>query len=160
MNEQGQVKPIRFRQPIAQVALSGVVCLPILFDLLSPRPDGYHRSTTEIVVLVVVLLTVLSAAAFSRTFGVILDPEVARVNGLRRQVVPWRRVQAVSTESMLGTRRVVLWTDDGGRIPLRAPTATIFGGRFDVKFHQIGQWWLAHRGADWKPVPPAQRYQR
>lgn len=104
--------------------------------------------------LLAMLLLVLPAFALNRWFGITLTPSHAVVNNLRRRKVSWSDVQAVTTENLLGAWRTVLWTSTE-RVPLRAPM-TFIGSlgaeRFERDFHAIGQWWLAHRGADWQPA--------
>ncbi|MFJ7969162.1 hypothetical protein [Streptomyces sp. NPDC096324] len=89
-------------------------------------------------------------------FGITLTPSAARVHDLRRRTVPWTSVQSVRIEHVAGGRVVVLYEADGRRTRLRAPvTGFLQRDRdFEEKFHVIGQWWLAHRGSDWVPVPP------
>ena len=96
------------------------------------------------------------ALVASRTFGVTLTQSAAVVHGLRRRIIPWAGVQAVQIESFLGSRTVVIYEAGGRRTRLRAPiTGFLNWDRgFEEKFHTIGRWWLAHRGADWAPVPP------
>ncbi|MFE2533310.1 hypothetical protein [Streptomyces sp. NPDC059371] len=102
-----------------------------------------------------VLWIVLVASVVS-PFGTTLTPSAARVRDLRRRTVPWASVQSVRVERVMGGRVVVLYEAGGHRTRLRAPmTAFLQGDRdFDEKFHVIGQWWPAHRGSDWVPVPP------
>jgi hypothetical protein len=82
----------------------------------------------------------------SRWFGVTLTPTEARVHNLRRRVIRWDDVRAVTTESLMGTRSVVLY-EDGRRTRLRAPSTDFLAWdrSFEEKYHVIGQWWLAHR---------------
>lgn len=101
------------------------------------------------------MLAVAFAAEFVafRWFGVTLTSTDAIVHNLRRRRVPWSAIQGVTQESVLGARRVLLWTSGSERIPLRAPTTFLgLGGkRFDEEFHAIGRWWLEHRGPGWAP---------
>jgi len=82
----------------------------------------------------------------NRWFGVTLTPTEARVHNLRRRVIRWDDVRAVTVESLLGTRTVVLY-EDGRRTRLRAPSTGFLAWdrSFEAKYHVIGQWWLAHR---------------
>ena len=57
-------------------------------------------------------------------------------------------------ESFLGGRRVVLWTIQNERIPLRAPALdfTSLGRRqFEADFRLIGNWWIEHADVDSAP---------
>lgn len=115
-----------------------------------PRPAFDARFHSLWIVLVLMLLV---ASSF---FGITLTPSAARVHGLRRRTVPWASVQSVRVEQVMGGRVVVLYEAGGRRTRLRAPfTGFLQRDRdFEEKFHVIGQWWLAHRGTDWVPVPP------
>lgn len=101
----------------------------------------------------VLLLTVISATF---PFGITLTPSAAVVRNLRRRTIPWVSVQSVRVERIMGGRFVALYEADGRRTRLRAPmTGFLQRDRdFERKFHTVGQWWLAHRGNDWVPVPP------
>lgn len=91
-----------------------------------------------------------------RTLGVDLTQESVNIRGLRRRRVPWQEVQAVVRHNQRATGRVSLILDSGERLALRAPTSSLGlgGARYERDFHLIGQWWLAHRGQDWRPVRP------
>ena len=72
----------------------------------------------------------------------------------RRRRVRWSQVHAITCESALLTRTVVLWVD-GRPIPIRTPTR--WGPsvrRFEERYHTVGRWWMAHRGPDWSPPQP------
>jgi hypothetical protein len=106
------------------------------------------------IAVMIISLVVIPEFLLLAWFGVNLTPTHAVVNSIRRDRVSWGRVQAVVEEPFLGGRRVVLWTDEGRRIPLRAPIVdftSVGARRFDRDFHTIGQWWLQHRGPDWQP---------
>ncbi|HEY8717767.1 hypothetical protein [Pengzhenrongella sp.] len=89
-----------------------------------------------------------------RTLGIDLTPELAVIRGFRRRDVPWRDVQAVFGRER---RDVQLILESGEAVTLPAPRNPM--GRhgeatYDRDYHRIGQWWLAHRGADWTPAAP------
>jgi hypothetical protein len=93
-----------------------------------------------------------------RTLGVDLTPGSAKVRGLRRREIPWPEVQAVLQRRRLGVWSVRLILENGEGVGLRAPTLAWegFGAvAYERDFHQISQWWLAHRGESWRPVGPA-----
>ncbi|WP_406307207.1 hypothetical protein OHA61_39455 [Streptomyces sp. NBC_00885] len=102
-----------------------------------------------------IAMPLLAMIVFPR-HGVTLTPSAAVVHNLRRRTIPWSDVQGVHTESSMGVRAVVIYEATGRRTRLRAPiTGVLCWDRgFEEKFHAIGRWWLAHRGADWAPVPP------
>jgi hypothetical protein len=100
-------------------------------------------------------LAFVAQGLWLRTVGVDLTPESAKVRGPRRRDVPWAEVQAVVQGRRLGVWSVRLILQDGEAVGLRAPTRTWegFGAvAYERDFHQIGQWWLAHRGESWRPV--------
>ncbi|MGW3913013.1 hypothetical protein ACWEBX_16040 [Streptomyces sp. NPDC005070] len=146
---------IRFRLGVRQ-RLTPVIpaVLILVLDTLNPAsraPFGVWFFVTWVVL--VLLLTVASATS---PFGITLTPSAALVRNLRRRTVPWASVQSVRVEQVMGGRVVVLYEAGGRRTRLRAPvTGFLQRDRdFEEKFHVIGQWWLAHRGSDWVPVPP------
>ena len=95
-----------------------------------------------IFVLILLLIVLLS-----RSFGVTLTPTEARVHSLRRRVIRWSDVRAVTTQNVLGTRFVVLH-EANRRTRLRAPVTglLVWDRSFEEKYHTIGRWWLDHRG--------------
>jgi hypothetical protein len=90
------------------------------------------------------------------TWGVDLTPESANVRGIRRRNIPWREVQAVLRNEQAGSTSVRLILENGKPATLRAPARLwgLGGAAYDRDFHQIGQWWLAHRGESWRPLRP------
>jgi hypothetical protein len=85
--------------------------------------------------------------------GITLTPDVAVVHRWRSRRVPWAEVQAVTLEQRLGGTVVTLWAVDRKRISLSAPGRG-FGWdnpRLEREWQTIGEWWVAHRGADWRP---------
>jgi hypothetical protein len=95
-------------------------------------------------------------ALMIRSFGVDLMPESAIVRGLRRRKVPWQDVQAVVQHRSFGTWGVRLILESGKPVMLRAPTTSwgFEGANYERDFHRIGQWWVEHRGASWRPLRP------
>ncbi|WP_329300851.1 hypothetical protein OG410_22505 [Streptomyces sp. NBC_00659] len=148
---------IRFRPSVWQRVLPLLpMTMALGFDafmrVVSPVPkpafDVWFHS-----LLIVLVLTLAVASSF---FGITLKPSAARVHGLRRRTILWASVQDVRVEQVMGGRVVALYEADGRRTRLRAPFTGFLqqDRRFEEKFHVIGQWWLAHRGTDWVPVPP------
>jgi hypothetical protein len=90
------------------------------------------------------------------TWGVDLTSESANVRGFRRRSIPWREVQAVLRYEQLGSTTVRFILENGKPITLRAPARLwgLGGAAYERDFHQIGQWWLAHRGESWRPLRP------
>jgi hypothetical protein len=87
-------------------------------------------------------------------FGVNLTETELVVNSFRRRHIPWANIQAITQERFLGGRRVVVWTDQNERIPLRIPIVDFTGigsANFERQYHVLGQWWLSHRGPWWAP---------
>jgi len=94
-------------------------------------------------------------AALLSTFGVDLTPEAAIVRSFRRQTIAWSDLQGVVSTQRFGGAWVIQFVPAQGRpITLRAGTSWFgFGVATHVRqFHQVGQWWLAHRGPDWRPA--------
>ena len=151
---------VRLRLPLPVCLFPTVFIIPQLATYLQLRlrprhyPYGHADGWLPLSCLLVVAFM---AVLLHRRGGTTLTPTEVRVNNSRRKRIPWARVQAISDEWYLGSKRVILWTDDGQRIPLHAPV-TLLGNvgrwRFDRDFHRIGYWWLAHRGPDWRPIPP------
>ncbi|MFF3415409.1 hypothetical protein ACFYW9_11995 [Streptomyces sp. NPDC002698] len=114
---------------------------------------GVGRPVFDVWTLVLWIMLVVSVVS---PFGITLTPSAARVRDLRRRTIPWASVQSVRVEQVMGGRVVALYEAGGRRTRLRAPvTGFLQRDRgFEEKFHVIGQWWLAHRGTDWVPVPP------
>jgi len=94
----------------------------------------------------IVVLFFLVMVLLGRSFGITLTPTEARVRNLRRRVIRWSDVRAVTTERVLGTHFVVLH-EANRRTRLRAPITgfLVWDRRFEEKYHTIGQWWLDHR---------------
>jgi hypothetical protein len=84
---------------------------------------------------------------------VVLEKDELVLRRWGRREIRWAEVQAVTAESELGTARVRVWLSGGRAVTLPVPTTTFGLGRrrFERQYHQIGRWWLAHRGADWAP---------
>jgi hypothetical protein len=146
---------IRFRLSVRQRLLPVIpAVLSLGVNVLNPAGRAAFGAWFFVLwVGLVLLVTVLAATS---PFGVTLTPSAALVRNLRRRTIPWASVQSVRVEQVMGTRLVALYQADGRRTRLRAPiTGLLQGDRdFEAKFHVIGQWWLAHRGGDWVPVPP------
>ena len=88
--------------------------------------------------------------------GIALTHTEAVVYNLTRKRVPWADIQAVALEGRFRfSKRVVLWSHEHGRVNVPNVVASVGSrrGRVEDLYHQIGQWWLEHRGADWKLVP-------
>ncbi|WP_392964827.1 hypothetical protein [Streptomyces sp. LN245] len=145
---------IRFRLGVRQCApplLLMTVCL--WFGPVLGAVTGVGRPVFDVWTLVLWIVLVVSVVSPS---GITLTPSAARVHGLRRRTVPWASVQSVRVEHVMGGRVVALYEAGGRRTRLRAPITGFLqrDRNFEEKFHVIGQWWLAHRGTDWVPVPP------
>jgi hypothetical protein len=92
----------------------------------------------------------LAAVAMQFWFGVDLRATDVVVNSIRYRRIPWGQIQAVTQESFMGGRPVVLWTVAGQSVPLRAPFVDFTGigaETFERRFHVIGRWWLDRRGS-------------
>ena len=133
--------------------LPGVLILPLFITQLALT--GAPGALVAALALFLVLIGVASVA----WFGITLTPDAAVVHGFGRRRVPWSEVQAVTVERYVIELRIVLWTARD-KVPLRAPMTTFALGEQAVlrAYHQVGQWWLAHRGADWRPAHLPNQY--
>ena len=102
------------------------------------------------------LALLVAMALWALTWGVDLTSESANVRGIRRRSIPWREVQAVLRYEQAGSTSVRLIVENGKPATLRAPMKLwgLGGAAYDRDFHQIGQWWLSHRGESWRPLRP------
>jgi hypothetical protein len=102
------------------------------------------------------LLALLLTIALAVRFRVELRPDELRVVGWSRRVIPWSRVQSVqpATGSWFTLKPTTVY-DGHIPVPLRplTPTWPWASKRPDPRYHQIGEYWLAHRGAAWLPLP-------
>jgi len=104
------------------------------------------------------LVIACAFAAEALWFGIAvleLTPEAANLGGFRRQSIPWQDVQDVVRYRRLGAWTVRLLVPESGRPALlRVPASTwgLGGQEYDRDFHQIEQWWLAHRGESWRDL--------
>jgi hypothetical protein len=132
--------------------ISGFAVIWLVLVGLTLTTDHYAGSTSSLVIGGVLIAEML----WIQTFGVDLTRKCAVVRGIRRQSIPWQHVQAVLPFEQLGTGRVCLVLESGQRVNLRAPSSFmgLGGARYERDFHRIGQWWLAHRGQGWRPLPP------
>ncbi len=86
----------------------------------------------------------------------VLSPTELLVNNMRPRKVPWAELREITSEVRLGSRRIVLILQDDSRVLMEAPTSTLLAkSRFESAIASIRQYWVANRGADWKPREPA-----
>ncbi|QTE31095.1 hypothetical protein [Pengzhenrongella sicca] len=101
-------------------------------------------------------LVAIAGAFWLRTRGVDLTPESAVIRGISRRTVPWQEIQGVVRTQRAGTWVIHLLPESGK--PRMLPVAMSrfgFGASTHMlQFHQVGQWWLAHRTVDWRPAGP------
>jgi hypothetical protein len=127
---------------------------PSGFPGKGPEAGTWLRVAWGVTLLVVVAFVALTVL---RPLGVDLRDDAAVVIGpLRRRVIPWREVQAVAFRR---GRDVTLYLADGREVRCPYPSHNMLFAswqRVNDDFHRIGQWWLAYRGPDWRPVfaPP------
>jgi hypothetical protein len=102
---------------------------------------------------------IVAQSLWELTWGVDLTPESAVLRGVRRRSIPWREVQAIVPYEHGGSRLVRLIPQNGKPVTLRAPRSwwRLGGAAYERDFHRIDQWWLAHRGGSWRPVPSGSR---
>lgn len=129
--------------------------LAILTTITVTLPNGesiWMRLTPLAAFIVVGVLGSLA----QRRVGVLLTADALFAIGLRTRRIRPADIQVIWIDSLLGVKRVVIDEAGGRETKLRAPlTGFMCWDRgFEEKFHTIGQWWLANRGTDWRPVPP------
>ena len=139
--------------PYSPILLGGVVEL-ILHLMLPPTPAAYALTPAEhhqvvlfnAIAIPIAVVLMIVVVVQSRWFGVTLTPTAARVHNLRRRTVLWSDVRAVTTQTVLFSRVVVLH-EENRTTRLRAPLTgfLMWDRRFEEKYHTIGQWWLDHR---------------
>jgi hypothetical protein len=88
---------------------------------------------------------------------VVLGPDRLTVVGWRRWDMAWSEVQGVVPPAFGWFRRRSVAVYDGRA--WRSLLVLTVGWpwerrRVQAQYHQVGQWWLDHRGADWQPMPP------
>lgn len=145
---------VRVRAPRrAQVPsyLFAITFVPVTLNVWTRSPVSPWLAGFWVVSLLVVVAPV--AHGLLRPPGVDLRDDAAVVVGpLRSRVVPRRDVQAVALRR---GRDVTLYLAD--RTVARCPYPSrnllfVPWRRVDDDFHRVGQWWLAHRGADRRPL--------
>jgi len=139
--------------PLSPILIAGCAGLSVrLMEPSNSATDGlsaaerHHIFEFNIATGVFIVLLFLVGTLMSWSFGITLTPTEARVHNLRRRVIRWSDVRAVTVEAQLGTRFVVLH-EANRRTRLRAPATGLLmrDRRFEEKYHTIGQWWLDHR---------------
>jgi hypothetical protein len=152
---EGPQEAVRIRSPRRVWIGNFFVAVPFLLLALGQAWVGWPE-----LALGYLLVSALWVALglWMRTRGVDLTQESVVVHAVRRRSIPWSQVQAVLRQvEPLGTWAILLILHGGERVVLRLPT-TVWGGsggaEYERSFHRIGQWWLAHRGASWRPERP------
>jgi hypothetical protein len=103
---------------------------------------------------VLLLITLPNVVWSFAAGGLDLTPTQLIQTGWRGRSFDWSRIQDVVVDR--DGRRIQVWTDDGRVRRLRAPRRPSRhwpGRRFDQDYDVLGQWWVEHRGADWRPWP-------
>lgn len=94
-----------------------------------------------------------------RWTGVDLGPTGFRRRGLLGNAAYWAAVEAVTLHRGRFGAWPVIWLKNGERIALREFNCFPFGSAgAERAYHQIGQWWLGHRGPGWRPYPAPAHY--
>jgi hypothetical protein len=146
--EQAVGSSVRLRMPVyARI----VLVVPLLLILAEQIWLGSSQAgSARAIQLAIMLMLVALLFGLNSWFGITLTPVMAVVHNVRRRQLRWSDIAAVTQQSFFGSRRVVLWTNDGRRTALRVPIMAFPGlvrRPFDHDYHLIGRWWLAHRGA-------------
>jgi hypothetical protein len=149
---------VRIRMPW-QAFLLGIASVTVSVTALTlnvwwGRSDFFQGTWVRVSWAVMVVVSVALVASFVQWApGIDLrdDAAVVAVN-FRRIEVPWRDVQAVAFGK---GGSLVLYRADRTEVRCAYPCGSVpfvSWKRVDADYHRVGQWWLAHRGADWKPV--------
>ena len=148
-----KIRPSRYTQ-IQPVVLLTLLTPAAFFNSSAFVDDPLGQALTLGLRCMWALLVAMTLWAM--TWGVDLTPESANVRGIRRRSIPWREVQAVLRYEQAGSTSVRLILENGKPATLRAPMRFLGlgGAAYDRDFHQIGQWWLSHRGESWRPLRP------
>lgn len=137
---------VTFRLPVITV-IAMPACLIIAGLLLLSLASQHHSAPIG---SAGIYLLFLAAACLLLTVAlrVELSPAGVRIRGLgRNRLVGWAQVRAVTAEPHRRRgRRVTLWTESGPvPVPLPLGRGTENEASFVRGYHQIGQYWLAHR---------------
>jgi hypothetical protein len=129
--------------------------VPLTLNAWFPPDDWAPGAWARVAwVATVIFFAVVVGREAVRPVGVDLTADAAVVvDPFRTREVPWRDVQAVTIESW----STVLHRSSGRPVRLFYPGRVWFvpsQRRFEADFHRVGQWWLAHRGPDWRPAAP------
>jgi hypothetical protein len=103
-------------------------------------------------VAILVAALVLWTAVFQ---GVTLTETEIVIRSVRTRRVPWSQIQGLDQRRQSGSGWLRLWLEDGKSVALPTPRIAWPArnrGTFERDFHLIGQWWLEHRGPDWRPA--------
>jgi hypothetical protein len=137
----------------ACVSLSFVV--PFLLDDRAER-HGFPAAISAAVIPYLAVVTAVNVWSQRRNCLVLRAGALTVRSGWRSHVLPAADVQAVTLDRTLGSRYVMLWLADGSsrRVVVAGRTRGVFRQNFDADYHLIGDWWLANRGAGWRPSAP------
>jgi hypothetical protein len=149
-------RPVTFRVPGLALFVAAAPAAPGLW--LVNLAGHLHSRLIGSTGLYLCFMAVLMLA-FAGALRVRLDPAGIRIRTVARsQLVSWPEIRTITVEPQLrGGRRVVVWTTFGVRVPLPVPMVTSANyneAAFLRGYHQIGQYWLAHRPV--QPVAPVQ----
>ena len=139
----------------ASLFVSVATLLPLALPLAWIASRTHPPSNLPAAAWVSYLAIALAFLAVDHWYGITLTPDEAVIHSLGNTRIRWANVQGITQESYAGVRRIIVWTDDGRRVRLRAPVMPfprIGRRKFDEAFHTIGRWWLAHRGPAWEPI--------
>ena len=136
------------RQRLSSVAATSLGFLSIILALGNPVED--HSSLVYRIMVVCTTIVIpagLLGAFLVRWQGATLTPEALRVHNFGSRAIPWRDIQSIAVQPLLGSRTIVVREHSGRRTRLRAPVSGPLyrDPEFDSKFHTIGQWFMARR---------------
>ncbi len=134
--------------PIALIAMPA--CLTIAGLGLLGLAAEHHSAPVGSAGFYLLFLAV-AILALTALLRVQLSPAGVRIQALgRNRLIGWSQIRAITAEPQRrGGRRVTLWTASGPvRLPLPLGRGAENKAAFLRGYHQIGQYWLAHRSPD------------
>lgn len=136
-----------------QAPMLDAALLSVFMWILVSRSDGGAQKVfigIWILILLGELFRVLRPVA-------LLTPTEIKIVGLRPRDIPWGQIRDVTTEKRMGTMRMALMLEDGSRVLMDAPTASLLSrrGKFDKAVEMIRRQWIAQRGPKWSATDSA-----
>jgi hypothetical protein len=147
-------RTVTFRMPVLAL-LSLPFCLTMA-GLVLLHLAGEHHSAPVGSAGFYLIFSSVGLLVLGLVLRVQLSPAGVRIRSLqRRRLIGWAEIYAITVQPQRrGGPRVTLWTAYDGRIKLPLPIANKAWNEaaFVRDYHQIGQYWLATRNPDQRPL--------